>query len=97
MCHDNEDWSKIWRGIDLSVQNWLEKFDKLWPEHSKISKLRLWWDSFIEDRKFMRLKFTGELCVMTIKNDGKFEEELTCQFKSDMRNLTDFDPNTQNL
>ena len=45
----------------------------------------------------MRLKFTGELCVMTIKNDGKFEEELTCQFKSDMRNLTNFDPNTQNL
>ena len=39
MCHDNEDWSKIWRGIDLSVQNWLEKFDKLWPEHSKISNI----------------------------------------------------------
>ena len=25
---------------------------------------------------------------MTIKNDAKFEEELTCQFKIDMRNLT---------
>ena len=32
---------------------------------------------------------------MTIKNDTKIEEELTCQFKSDMRNLTDFDPSTQ--
>ena len=31
---------------------------------------------------------------MTIKNDGKFEEELTCQFKIDMGNLTNFDPST---
>ena len=32
---------------------------------------------------------------MTIKNDEKIEEELTCQFKSDLRNLTNFDPSTQ--
>ena len=44
----------------------------------------------------MSLKFTGDLCVMTMKNDAKFEEELTCQFKTDMRNLTNFDPSTQN-
>ena len=25
---------------------------------------------------------------MTMKNDGKFEEELTCQFKIDMSNFT---------
>ena len=43
----------------------------------------------------MSLKFTGELCVMTMKNDAKFEEELNCQFKIDMRNLMYFDPNTQ--
>ena len=43
----------------------------------------------------MRLKFTEELCVMKMKNDVKFEEELTCQFKIDMRNLTNFDLSTQ--
>ena len=43
----------------------------------------------------MSLKFTGELCVMTIKNDEKIEEELTCQFKIDMRNLSNFYPSTQ--
>ena len=43
----------------------------------------------------MSLKFTGELYVMTMKNDAKFEEELTCQFKTDMRNLINFDPSTQ--
>ena len=39
----------------------------------------------------MSLKFTQELCVMTMKNDEKFEEELTFCFKIDMRNLTNFD------
>ena len=43
----------------------------------------------------MRLKFMGEFCVMTMKNDENFEEELTCQFKIHMRNLTNFDPITQ--
>ena len=43
----------------------------------------------------MRLKFTWEFSVMTMKNDTKFEEELTCEFKIDMRNLTNFDPSTQ--
>ena len=43
----------------------------------------------------MSLKFTGELCVLTMKNDAKFEDELTCQFKIDMRNLTNFDASTQ--
>ena len=38
----------------------------------------------------MSLKFTDELSVMTMKNVAKFEEELTRQFKIDMRNLTNF-------
>ena len=32
---------------------------------------------------------------MTIKNDAKFEDELTLQFKIDMRNLINFDLSTQ--
>ena len=43
----------------------------------------------------MTLTLTEELCVMTIKNNAKFEEELTCHFKTDMRNLTNFDLSTQ--
>ena len=42
----------------------------------------------------MSLKFTGQLCVMTVKNDAKIEEKLTYQFKIDMKNLTNFDPST---
>ena len=43
----------------------------------------------------MSIKFIGQLCVMTMKNAAKFEEELTFQFKIDMRNLTNFHPSTQ--
>ena len=32
---------------------------------------------------------------MTVKNDVKFEDELTCQFKIDMRKLTNFYRSTQ--
>ena len=39
MYHGNEEWWKIWRGIELSVQNWQEEFDEFWPEHSKFSKI----------------------------------------------------------
>ena len=31
---------------------------------------------------------------MAVKNDVKFDEELTCQFKIDMRNLKNFDQST---
>ena len=43
----------------------------------------------------MSLKFTEELCVMSLKNDARSEEELTCRFKNDMRNLTNFGLNTR--
>ena len=134
ICHDNEEWCKIGRGIDLSFQNWHEDFDESWPEHLKISKistfmgclwpkyimfdlknyrevmfdsteywckiwrktdfcfqkwqkefwtfspehfkvskLGLWWDSFVQSWKYMSLRFTGELCVMRMKSDAKLK------------------------
>ena len=32
---------------------------------------------------------------MAMKNDAEIEEELTCQFKIEMRNLINFDSSTQ--
>ena len=32
---------------------------------------------------------------MVMKNNGKFKEELTCNFKTDMMNWTNFDSSTQ--
>ena len=39
MSHDNEEWCKIWRGIDLSFQHYHEEFDEFWPELLKVSKI----------------------------------------------------------
>ena len=43
----------------------------------------------------MSLKLKGELRVMTMKNNPKFVIDLTCHFKIDMRNLTNFELSTQ--
>ena len=95
MFDGSEYWCKIWRNIDLCFRKWNVEFGKFSPEHLKVSKLGLWWDLSIQSRKCMSLNFTGELRVMTMKNDAKFEEELTCQFKIDMMNLTNFDMSIQ--
>ena len=94
ISHDIEEWFKIWRKFDLLLGKWHEEYDRFSPEHSKVSKLELWWDPFAKSRKCMTLKFTEELCVMKMKNDTKVEEELTCHFKIDMMNFTNFDSTT---
>ena len=81
--------------IDLYFQKWHEEFSKCSPEHWKAKKLALWWDPFIQSRKCMSLKLTGKFCLITMKNDAKFEEDLTGQFIIDIRNLTKFGPSTR--
>ena len=93
--HNNEEWYKIWKKTDLWFGKWHKEFAKFSPEHSKVSKLGVWWDTFIQSRKYMSLKFLEELCVMTMKNDAKLGEELKCRFKIEMRNLINFDLSTQ--
>ena len=34
---DTEEWSKIWRWIDLSFQNWHKEFDEVWLKNLKVS------------------------------------------------------------
>ena len=92
LFHDIDEWYKIWRKTDLWFGKWHDKYGKFLPEHLKVSKLGLWWNLLIQSRKSMSLKFTEELCVITMKNDAKFEEELICRFKFDMRNLINFNP-----
>ena len=46
MCTGTEEWWKIWRGIDLSFQNWHKEFDKFWLENSKVSKVYTLMGSF---------------------------------------------------
>ena len=75
--HDTKEWCKVWRKTELLFEKWHEKFGKFSPEDLKVSKLEIWYDPFVQSRKCMSLKFTKELCVMTMRNDAKLEEELT--------------------
>ena len=77
-------------------ESWLYlRFIFISDKGSSHSHKKLWCDPFVQSRKCMALKFTEELCVMTMKNNAKFEEEMTFHFKTDMRNLTNFDSSTR--
>ena len=67
-------------------------FTKGGPSQRKIGTLMA---SFRLKFKMYELKMYRGFCVMSMKNDTKFEEELTCQFKVDTKNLTNFDPSTR--
>ena len=93
---DTEYWCKIWRKTDLCFQKWHEQLSKFLPGHVRKPKNWEFEGSFYPKWKMYELKkFTGELCAMAIKNDAKCEEELTCQFKIDMRNLTNVEQSIQ--
>ena len=82
MCHDNEEWLKILKGIDLSVQNWHEEFNKFWPKHSKISKIctlmGCFWPKYImfELSKYRGVIFdeTQDWCKVWRENDMCFQK-----------------------
>ena len=57
------------------------KLGKFSLQHLKVSKFGLWWDPFVQSRKYMSLKLTKKLCVMTMRNNREIEEELTRPFK----------------
>ena len=86
---------KNWRKTDFRFQKWHEKFSKFSPGYFRKSR-NLDIDGILLSKveKCMSLKFTWELCVMTMMNDETFEEELTCQFKTNMSSLTNFGPST---
>ena len=79
---------------DLWFGKWHEEYGKFSREHLKVSKLGFLWDLLTQSWKSMNWKPAEELSVMTMKNDAKFEKELTCHFKVNMKNLTNFDLST---
>ena len=85
MCNETEEWRKVWRVIDLSVQNWHEEFDEFWPEHSKISKdctlINYFWPKYImSGRKNYRgviFDDTEDWCKIWRETDLSFQQWLS--------------------
>ena len=88
-CKDTEELWKIWRGIDLLFQNWHEKFDEYWLEHSKSLK------KVYNQSICLSKKSTEELFFMALKSNAKFEKKLTCGLENHMRNLANFNHSTR--
>ena len=82
MCHENEEWCKIWRRIDLSVQIWHEEFDELWAKHWKMSEMfnlmGCFWQKYIifelENYRGVMLNGTKDCCKIWRKTDLCFQE-----------------------
>ena len=62
--HETEEGYKIWRGIDLSFQDWHKKFDKFWAEHSKVSKIFPLMGSFWEKYILFELEKVQRSCLL---------------------------------
>ena len=69
----------------------LTKFD---VNTLKSQKFSLYWDPFEQITFSLSWRSTEELSFMKLKRDSKFGEKLTCCFKIDINNLTNFDVNT---
>ena len=84
MCHDNEEWCKLWKGIDSAAQNWHEEFDDLWPQHSRILEISTVMSWFgpkyimfeLEKYKGVMLNCTGHWCKIWNKTDLRFQKWL---------------------
>ena len=87
--------AKFKEKLTSCLEKWHEEFGKFSPERLKVLKLELWWDPFVQSRKYVTLKSTEELSFMKMKRDIKFGEESTWHFKLDRRNLTNLDLSTQ--
>ena len=78
---------KLTRGLennkrDLANFHQCTRKSQNWDFHSVLLSKR--------EKKF-EIKIYSGVSVMTMKNNEKSEEELTCRFKIDIRNWTNFD------
>ena len=80
--HENEEEYKIWRGIDLSFQNWHKEFDKFWSEHSKLSKFLTLMGFFWA--KYILLKLKKYRAVIFHENEEEYKiwREINLSFQN---------------
>ena len=67
--------------------------------HTSSQKSEMFYfDGLLNYQKYtgLQLKRMVELFVMILKNDAKLEGKMNCGFKTDMKNLVNFHPSTQN-
>ena len=63
--------AKFEEKLTCALENDMRSLANFHQSTRKVSKLGLWWDAFIQSRKSMGLKFTGELHAMTSEEGCK--------------------------
>ena len=81
--------------FDLLLGKWHEKFDKFSPQHSKVSKLELWWHPFAQSRKCLKLKTYREVMCHDNEEWYKNWRGIDLSFQNWHEDLTNFDSSTQ--
>ena len=89
MCHDNEEWCKIGRGIDFSKLAW-EIWQILTGALKSLKYLHFNGLFLIKVYNVWPKKSAEELFLMALKIVAKCEGKLTRAFKNDMKNLASF-------
>ena len=92
MCHDNEEWCEIWRGIDLSFQNWHEEFNEFWPEHLKVSKMFILICSFWANYILFELKKYRGIIFHESEEGYKIWRGINMSFKNWHKEFVKFWP-----
>ena len=80
--HETEEGFKIWRGIELSFQNWHKEFDKIWPKHSKVSKIFILMGSFWAKYILFELKKYREIIFHETEEGYKIWRVIDFSFQN---------------
>ena len=92
ICHDNEEWRKIWRGIDLSFQNWHGEFDECWSEHLQVPKIFILMCSFWAKYILFELKKCRGVIFHEIEEGYKNWRGINLLFKNWHKEFVKFWP-----
>ena len=93
--HETEERYKIWRGINLSFQNWHKEFDKIWVEHSKFSKIFILMGSFWAKYILLELKKYRGIIFHETGEGYKIWRGINLSFQNWHKELTKFEPGTR--
>ena len=81
MCHNTEEWCKLWGGTDLWFEKWHEEFREFLPNTRKFQNLHTNGLLLTKVYDIGAKKSTKELCVIILKIDANFEGKMTCFHK----------------
>ena len=91
LSRDTEEWSLKKNWLLVPRMTWGIWWILMRAVTSLVWKFAFWYMLLSWKIYYVWAKIVQRSCVITLKNDAKFEEELTCALKNHKRNLANFD------